>query len=148
MNSLEVYNQLRSLDIPVLRTGDVARYLDMPDSTAQSALGRLAKAGLVEHVWRGVWSLDPKIDPLVLPPYLTGAFPSYISFETSLFYHDMIQQIPPRITVASLHRSATIRTSRGTYLVHQFPPRLYGGFEGRKHYPLDTPATTPQPLPS
>src|SRR6266852_2066093 len=133
MNSLDAYNQLRSLDVPVLRTGDVARYLEMPDSTAQSALDRLAKAGLVEHVWRGVWALDPELDPLVLPPYLTGAFPSYISFETALFYHDMIQQIPPRITVASLHRSATIRTSRGTNLVHQVPPTLYGGFEEHNH---------------
>jgi predicted transcriptional regulator of viral defense system len=129
VKTIDTYNQLRSLHIPVLRTGEVARYLEVPDSTAQSALDRLSEAGLAKHIWRGLWSLEPDLDPLALPPYLTGPFPSYVSFETALFYHGMIQQIPPRITVASLRRPATIRASIGTFVVHQLPPALYGGFD-------------------
>jgi predicted transcriptional regulator of viral defense system len=138
LKTLETYTQLKELDVPVLRTGEVARHLHTPDSTAHSALQRLSQAGLVKHVWRGVWTLQPELDPLVLPPYLTGAFPSYVSFETALFYHEMIQQIPPRITVASLHRSTTIRTTLGTYLVHQLPPALFGGFEERNDIRMAT----------
>lgn len=131
MSTLQAYAELRSLGQRFLRTGEVARRLRVPDSTAHATLKRLVDAGLAVHVRQGLWSLEPGADPLLLPAHLTGAFPAYVSFETALFYHDMIQQIPPRVTVASLHRSATIRTAVATYQVHRIPPALFGGFEDR-----------------
>lgn len=138
MNSLTSYTNLREAGQPVMQTGEVARRLDIPESTAASLLGRLAQAGLITHVHHGLWAITP-VSPLALPEQLTAPFPSYVSFETALFQHGMIEQIPPRVTVASLGKPRVVRTPLGTFVIRQIPPRLFGGFEDRDGARLATP---------
>jgi hypothetical protein len=81
--------------------------------------------------WRlrhGLWSLDPQIDPLLLPEHLTAPFPSYVSLLTALSRHGMISQIPRVVFAASLAPTRRIRTSLGVYSVHRLAPRFFGGF--------------------
>jgi hypothetical protein len=42
----------------------------------------------------------------------------------------MIEQIPRRISVASLDRAKRIVTSVGTYAIHHLAPEVFGGFRG------------------
>ena len=42
----------------------------------------------------------------------------------------MIEQIPRRISVASLDRARVIGTAIGTYEIHHLAPELFGGYEG------------------
>lgn len=78
---------------------------------------------------KGVWALAERPDPLALAEYVTAPYPSYLSLQTALYQHGMIEQIPSMIFVVSLARSARIDTGLGTYSVHHVQPAFFDGFE-------------------
>ncbi len=123
-----VLGRLTRMGKPVLTTGDAALHLGMTRSAASRALSRLAGAGLVLSVRRGLWSLETQIDPLRLPEYLTAPFPAYVSLQTALQLHGMISQVPRVIYVASLAPTRRIKTRIADYSVHRLAPTFFGGF--------------------
>ena len=125
----EALGSLRRMGKPVITTGDAALRLRLTRSAATRALGRLAAAGLVLHLRHGLWSLDPRIDPLLLPEYLTAPFPAYVSLLSALHLHGIISQIPRVIYVASLAPTKRIKTGLADYSVHRLAPSFFGGFE-------------------
>lgn len=132
MKAVEAYAQLRQLDRPVFTTREAAALWRSEQSSASHRLRRLGASGLVLQVRRGLWALDPEIEPRVVGPYLTSPFPSYVSLFSALAEHEMIEQIPRQISLVSLARPRPIPTSLGTYTVHQLSPELFGGFEGNE----------------
>ena len=129
MNSLEAYRRLRELGVPVLETADVATALQQSPFAASKTLSRLAAAGLIVPIRHGQFWVDGELDPHRLPEYLTAPFPSYLSLQTALFVHGMIEQIPVVHYVSSLARTQRIRTKVGTFSVHHLMPELFGGFD-------------------
>lgn len=123
-----VLGRLLRMGKPVLTTGDAALHLGLTRSAASRALARLAAAGLVLPVRHGLWSLDPRIDPLRLPEHLTAPFPAYVSLLTALQIHGMIDQLPRLVYVASLAPTRRIRTRVAEYSVHRLGPSFFGGF--------------------
>lgn len=123
-----VLSHLNKMGKPVFTTGDAALHLGMTLSAASRALGRLASAGLLLPVRRGLWSLEAQIDPLRLPEHLTAPFPAYVSLQTALQLHGMISQVPRIIYVASLASTRRIKTRIADYSVHRLAPGFYGGF--------------------
>jgi predicted transcriptional regulator of viral defense system len=69
-------------------------------------------------VRRGLWLVgtDP-IDPRRLAEEITRPYPSYVSFLSALNAHDMIDQVPRHITIASLDSATRVRTPLATYAV-------------------------------
>lgn len=124
--------RLQRLGKPAFTTQDAALHLRISVPAASRTLTRLAAAGLVLPIRRGLWSLDRQIDPLRLPEHLTAPFPSYVSLQSALYLHGMLSQIPQVIYVASLAPTRTIRTRLGVYSVHRLAPRFFGGFEERE----------------
>jgi predicted transcriptional regulator of viral defense system len=127
--TVEVLGRLVRMGKTVITTGDAALHLRMRRSAASRALGRLAAAGLVLPVRHGLWSLDPGIDPLLLPEHLTAPYPSYVSLLSALSLHGMISQVPRVVYVASLAPTRRLVTRVGVFSVHRVGPRLFGGFE-------------------
>ena len=125
----EALGRLRRMGKAVLTTADAALHLGLTRSAATRALSRLAAAGLVLHLRHGLWSLDARIDPLVLPEHLTAPFPAYVSLQTALHIHGMVSQVPHVIYVASLAPTKRVRTSVGAYSIHRLAPAFFGGFE-------------------
>jgi len=121
--------RLRRMGKPVVTTGDAALRLGLSRSAATHALRRLADAGLVLRLRHGLWSLDPMIDPLLLPEYLTAPFPAYISLQSALHLHGMISQVPHVIYVASIAPTKRVTTQLGDYSIHRLAPTFFGGFE-------------------
>ena len=72
----------------------------------------------------------PKSSLFSVAPYLTTPFPAYVSLWSALSRHDMIEQIPRQISVASLTRTRRIETAIGTYEIHHLAPEVFGGFDG------------------
>lgn len=124
----EAFGSLLRMGKPVVTTQDAALRLGLTVSAATRALGRLAAAGLVLHLRHGLWALDPKIDPLLLPEYLTAPFPAYVSLQSALQLHGMISQVPQVIYVASLSSTKRVKTRVGDYSVHRLTPSFFGGF--------------------
>lgn len=125
----EALGRLHRMAKPVITTSDAALSLGLTPSAATRTLGRLAAAGLVLHLRHGLWGLDPRIDPLLLPEYLTAPFPAYVSLQSALHVHGMISQVPHVVYVASLAPTKKVRTKVADYSIHRLAPSFFGGFE-------------------
>lgn len=128
MNAAAALARLRGLRKPVVTSGDATLVLGLERSAAVQTLRRLAAAGLLTRVRHGLWAIDPAMDPLALPEYLTAPFPSYVSLQSALFLHGMVSQIPAVIYVASLGPAKRTRTTLGTFSIHRIAPTFFGGY--------------------
>jgi predicted transcriptional regulator of viral defense system len=124
------YGDLLRLDRPIVTTREAASRWGTAQRAAGQRLRTMEEAGLVRRLRRGLWALDPEIEPFAVPPYLTAPLPAYVSFWSALSKHGLIEQIPRRIAVASLARPRQIPTSVGAYDVHHLAPPLFTGYEG------------------
>lgn len=130
MNGTQAYGELLALKRPVVETREAATRLRTTSSNTTHLLRSAERAGLVRHLRHGLWAVDPDVDPNVVAPYLTVPYPAYVSLWSALAHHDMIEQVPRQIFVASLDRTRQIQTSVGDYSIHHLAPELFGGFTG------------------
>jgi predicted transcriptional regulator of viral defense system len=128
MNGREAFARLRRLGVPALTTADAAVALQQTTFAASKTLARLAESGLVTSARHGTWWLEGRVDPYRLPDYLTAPLPSYLSLQTALQLHGLIEPIAEVFYVVSLARSQRIETTAGTFSVHRVAPPLFGGF--------------------
>lgn len=129
MQTLAVLQKLKQLKQPCIQTRDVAAFLDVTTAGASKILQRLSAQGHLIHIHRGLWAFPDKLDPLILPEYLTIPFPSYISLQTALYHHGMISQLPTVIYAVSLARTKKFSTSAGEFSIHHLDEAFFFGFE-------------------
>jgi predicted transcriptional regulator of viral defense system len=129
MKLINIYHKLNQLEQPVLRTNDVAAYLDITTTNASKILARLSEAKHIVHLARGLWAFPMYLDILALPQYLTAPFPSYISLQTALYYHGMVSQLPEVLYAISLARSKRFITPLGVISIHHVQPDFFFGYE-------------------
>lgn len=130
MRTTDAYADLVRMGRPVVTTREAATRWRTERVTAGRRLRGMDEAGLVRHLRRGLWALDPDISPFALPPFLTAPFPAYVSLWSALARHGLIEQIPRQISVASLDRPRRIETSVATYSIHRLAPEVFGGYSG------------------
>jgi predicted transcriptional regulator of viral defense system len=130
MRAADAYGELLRIGRPIIQTREAATRLHVSVSSASHVLRSMQEAGLTRRLRQGLWALHPDIDPYILAPYLTAPFPAYVSFWSALARHDMIEQIPRQVSVASLDRTRHITTTIGTYSIHHLAPELFHGYEG------------------
>jgi len=137
----EALGKIKAMAQPVFRSADVMVVLDIRKSHASKILERLARHGHVLRLKRGLWTLAEGLEPLALVPYMTAPFPSYVSLQSALYYHDMISQIPEVIYCVSLARTRTYVTPAATISVHHIPAGLFFDYEerGEQHVRLALP---------
>ena len=128
MNASRALGLLRGLGTPAFSTSDAAARLGLSLAAASQTLRRLHAAGLARLVRRGLWTVHDPVEPFALVEYLTAPHPAYVSLQTALHLHGMIEQIPSVVYVVSLARSHRIRTALGTFSVHRVAPSFFGGF--------------------
>ncbi len=129
MKATSALASLRDFGRSVLTTADATARLGMTRSAASRLLARLATDGLVTRLRAGLWSIEPRLDPLALPEALTAPYPAYVSLQTALYHHGLIEQIPQVIYAVTLGRPRRVRTTLGTYSIHRLAPRVFGGYE-------------------
>lgn len=130
MRSTDAYGDLLRMGRPIITTAEAATRWRVEEGTARRRLSSLAEARLARRLRRGLWALDPAVDPFVVASFLTAPLPAYISFWSALHRHGLIEQIPRRVSVASLDRSRRVATSVGDYSIHHLAPAVFGGFGG------------------
>ena len=84
---------------------------------------------MIIHLSRGRWLVNPKVDRLALPELISAPYPAYISLQSALFHHGMIEQIPSVIYAVTPARPRRLLTPMGTISFHRMPPELFKGFE-------------------
>ena len=127
MNARDALGRLRALRVPAVTTADTAAVLGISIEAASHTLRRLGASGLLSPVRKGLWALRDRPDPLALAEYVTAPYPSYVSLQSALYLHGMVDQIPAMTYLVSLARSARVRTELGTYSVHHVRPEFFGG---------------------
>ena len=128
MRTVDAYSDLVRMGKPILTTEDASVRLGVSPSGATRVLTRLATAGLAKRVFRGLWTIDMKADPLAIPEHLTAPFPAYVSLQSALYLQGLISQIPQITYVASLAPTRRVKTSMGTYSIHRLAPEYFGGY--------------------
>jgi len=121
--------RLRGMGEAVCRTADAAGCLGLSPGHASKLLSRLAEAGHVIRLARGLWVVGEKTDPLALPECLTSPFPSYVSLQSALYYHGLISQMPGVTYAVSLARTRRFKTPFGVVSVHHVVPSFFFGFK-------------------
>jgi predicted transcriptional regulator of viral defense system len=131
---------LRGMGRRLVTTRDAAVRLGHSTSAASHLLRRLADAGVVLAIRRGLWALEPNVDPMQLAVWATAPYPSYISLWSALHAHGMLAQIPRETHVVSVGRPQRIETALGILVVHRVAPEVFGGYEITNDVQLATPA--------
>lgn len=129
MNQMEALQRLRALGTPMVESRDVAALLRISASNATTILRRLAKSGMITHLSRGRWLVNESIDRLALPEMISAPYPAYVSMQSALFHHGLIEQLPSVIYAVTPARPHRIKTPLGTLSFHRMPPELCKGFE-------------------
>ena len=129
MTLMDTLGKLKAMAQPVFRTADIMAALNVEKSHASKLLERLAQHGHILRLKRGLWTLADNFDPLELVPHMTAPFPSYVSLQSALYYHDMISQIPEVIYCVSLARTRVYKTPVATISVHHIPGSFFFGYE-------------------
>jgi predicted transcriptional regulator of viral defense system len=98
------FAQLAALGEVVFHVSDAAALWGITDkNTLHTTLARYAKQGLIFRLWRGMYSVRPvnQLDPIFLGMKAIHAY-AYISMETVLFQHGIINQKPTASTFISI----------------------------------------------
>jgi predicted transcriptional regulator of viral defense system len=128
VNAAKALALLKGLDTPAFTTADVAARLRVSPLAATHILRRLGSAGLARRIRKGLWTVREHVDPLAVLDVLT-AHPAYVSLQTALHLHGMIEQIPNVTYACSLSRTRRIHTDVGVFSLHRVAPEFFGGFE-------------------
>lgn len=130
MRAADAYGELLRIGRPVIKTREAATRLRVSISSASHLLRSMEQADLVCRLRHGLWALHSDLDPFILAPYLTAPFPAYVSFWSALARHQMIEQIPRQVFVASLDRTRRITTAIENYSIHHLAPEIFDGYRG------------------
>ncbi len=129
MKLIDALARLQRLDQPTVETGDAAVILGVDKALASKMVGRLAEAGHLLALRRGVWAFPGRLDPLAMPERLTAPQPAYVSLQSALYHHGMISQIPSSIYAVSQARTRRYVTPLGVVSLHHVAPDFFFGFE-------------------
>lgn len=77
---------------------------------------------------RGRWLQSADVPPFVLPELISAPYPAYISLQSALFHHGLVEQIPAVIYAVTLGRPRRVRTPLAVVSFHRLPPELFSGF--------------------
>jgi predicted transcriptional regulator of viral defense system len=129
VNQIEALQRIQRLGVPSFETRDISALLRVTPSNASVLLSRLAGRGFVRRISRGRWTIGAPSSRELLAEHLAAPSPAYVSLQSALFRHGLIEQIPEVIYAITLGRARRIRTPDGTVSLHRMPPNLFGGFE-------------------
>jgi len=124
----EAHAKIKLLKQPFFQTRDIMALLNLTSTTASKTLSRLTKQGHLAQLQRGLWALPEKVEPMMLPEQLTAPFPSYVSLQSALHYHGMIEQIPEIVYAVSLARTKTFNLCWIAVSIHHIPTAFYFGY--------------------
>lgn len=125
---------IKLLKRPIFTTREISDMSGKSASTVTQSLSYLNRHNVIKKLYRGIWAetSDKLLSPYMLIPHLFKLNRVYVSFLSALHLHGIIEQIPQTITLASTTHSRKIKTSIGTFVVHQVSPEFFSGFDWYK----------------
>jgi predicted transcriptional regulator of viral defense system len=131
MNIYELLEELRKRKTPVFTTNEIARTSKSKKSCAIVSITRMVDKKLLFRIAKGIYTLDE--DPYLYASYIIPN--SFISFNSALYLHHVIDQIPSTIHVV-VPKRVKKKVEGVTFI--SLPKKAFFGFETIKYrgYPL------------
>ena len=129
MNQTEALQRIQKLGVPSFETRDVSALLRVSPANASALLSRLAGRDFVHRLARGRWSIGVQPNRERLAEQVAAPSPAYVSLQSALFRHGLIEQVPEVLFAGTLGRARRVHTPSGTVSLHRIPPALFGGYE-------------------
>lgn len=131
MKNLSTIEAIYKLKRLLFTTREVATISGSSVSSTTQSLNNLAAKGIVKKIIQGLWGMtnDERFSQFLIIPFLAPNHRSYLSFTSALHAHGIIGQIPQIVTIATTAHSKIVRTSVGTFDLHQIAPDFFDGFE-------------------
>jgi predicted transcriptional regulator of viral defense system len=129
MNQAEALQRIQQLGVPSFETRDVSALLRVTPANASVLLSRLAGRNFVRRLARGRWSIGAQPNSEQLAEQVAAPSPTYISLQSALFRHGLVEQVPEVLYAVTLGRARRVRTPSATVSLHRMPPALFGGYE-------------------
>lgn len=107
----------------VITPAEIANILGKPRNIGTVYAARLVKKGLARRLLRGKLSLVD--DDFAIASQLVN--PAYISLDSALLFHGVIQQVPKEIECVTTVNS--IRLEKLGIVYHKIPPSLFYGYK-------------------
>lgn len=128
MKPHDLLQQLQLIPKDYFSVQDIRKLYAGDDATLAVTLTRLTNKGFLTRLFRGYYALHPeRVDFESLACVIKK--PSYISFESALYHHGCIDQIPESITLATSGKSQTLSMKNKTLEYSHLSPDLYFGYE-------------------
>jgi predicted transcriptional regulator of viral defense system len=127
MNQIEALQRIRLLGVPSFETRDISALLEVSPANASVLLSRLSSRGFVHRLSRGKWSIGDQPDRDLVAEQVSAA-PTYVSLQSALYRHGLIEQVPEVLYAVTLGRARKVRTPLGVVSLHRMPPALFGGY--------------------
>ena len=121
-------NLLLDWSLPVIRDVDIATVIFDNASKRYATVNRATKRGILIPLRRGYYLIGKpyrKSIPGTIEIASTLYGPSYISFESALFYHQWIPEAVYTTTCATAKRAQKFETSLGLFQYVHVPQRLF-----------------------
>jgi len=128
MNQSEALAKLRALYSTAFTTRDAAHLLGVTVNATAKLLDRLARVGLLVRIMRGRWVVPDKFNRLCLPELVAGES-TYVSMQSALSFHGMIDQIPSCVYGVTCGRGMVQETPLGRVSLHHVTPEFYTGYD-------------------
>src|SRR5476651_2674386 len=121
MNQTEALQKIQKLGVSAFETRDISALLRVTPANASVLLSRLASRGFVCRLSRGRWSIGVQPNREHLAEQIAAPSPAYVSLQSALFRHGLIEQVPDVIYAITLGRARRVRTPSGTVSLHRMP---------------------------
>ena len=129
MNQAEALQKIQNLGAPVFETRDISALLRVSPANASVLLSRLACRDFVRRLAHGRWSIGLHPNREQLAEQVAAPSPVYVSLQSALFRHGLIEQAPEMLYAVTLGRARRIRTPLGAVSLHHLAPALFGGYK-------------------
>ncbi|HBU69699.1 MAG TPA: hypothetical protein DEE98_04885 [Elusimicrobia bacterium] len=125
---------IKKTNNPIFTTRELSYISHKSVSAVTQALNTLERQGVVDKLYRGIWSekTHKPVSPYMLVPHLIKSSRIYVSFLSALHLHGIIEQIPQTITLAATTHTKKIQTKLATFQIHQISPDYLFGFDWYK----------------
>ena len=130
MKALELLRRLGRIDKPFYTISDLEKVTALSRDSLYVATKRWVAAGILQKVAQGIYLPMGKtvaLETIAAQLYL----PSYLSFESALSQHGILNLVPYSITFATTRKTRKYALNQREIEFRQIASRLYFGFEMR-----------------
>lgn len=126
---------------PVYRLLELARLSGHSPAATRRAVHRLVERGLLVRIGKGLYAnpLTPGGAPTVETVAALLYPPAYISLESALFLHGIMDQAPYVLTCVTANKTKRFETGIGEIHYHHLKAELFFGYELQEGVPVAAP---------